>query len=228
MPTPRWRLIGPHYIHVIVDGERSQWEYSEQSRETGRMIRRRFEVPMFLDPKDQADHNYKELGLIIVCQGEPDRGFERDFKFFGEPGPDMEPMNEEAQAITDKLKAKWEHPIEGLSATYGDVVLQSFEQQLKDVMAKAFTPVAQQPAAVSTDVLVQLKAMQDQINALTNQNAALVADKEGVEVVKDDFEPLPDLALEPVEPSPVALPVAPLKRQPPINRPPQVASASRR
>jgi hypothetical protein len=46
MTAPRWRLIAAHYIHVIVDGQPSAWEYAEQSRETGRMIRVKHPTPL--------------------------------------------------------------------------------------------------------------------------------------------------------------------------------------
>jgi hypothetical protein len=135
----------------------------------------------------------------------------------------MEPMNAEAQAITDKLKSKWVHPVESLSTTYGDVVLQSFEQQLKDAMGKAFNAAQPaQPGAVSSDVLTQMKAMQEQLNLLMEQNAKLQAKNAGETILEgdvDELEPLPDIDVPP----PIAASTVPLKRQPPINRPPQVA-----
>ena len=200
MAAPRWRLINAHYINVIVDGQRSGWEYQEQSRQTGRMIRKKYDVPMLLEPKDQADHNYPELGLIIVCRGEPDRGYERDFQFFGEPTPDMEPMNEEAQAITDSLKGKWAHPIEGLSSNYGDVILQTFEQQLRDAMARGVSQGQAQPQqaqSVGPDIAAQLKAMQDRMAALEQENLKLQAGK--IDPMAE-FEPLEDLPVDPPPP----------------------------
>lgn len=117
---PRWRLTEPHYIHVptLPDGTRVEWEHKETARESGRAIRKLYSVPLLLDPKDPADYNHP--GEIIVCHDvEGARHNSRDYIFEGNPTPGMEPLNDEAQAISDALRNKWEHPIDSMPANGG-------------------------------------------------------------------------------------------------------------
>lgn len=112
----RWRLVTGHYLNVLIDGEQAQWEYKEVDRGTGKQGRKMFNVPMLMDPNDPADHNHP--GEIIVChEGKGDR---KDTIFLGEPTPDMEPLDAEAEAISEKLQDKWQHPIESLPTTMSD------------------------------------------------------------------------------------------------------------
>src|SRR6266705_1767114 len=106
----RWRLRTGHYLNV----PGTEWEYKETDRTTGKTGRKVFAVPMLLDPNDPADHNYP--GEIIVASAE-DRAFPRDIIFLGDPTPDMEPIDDEAEAISEALASKWVHPIESLPDT---------------------------------------------------------------------------------------------------------------
>lgn len=107
---PRWRLITPHYLPVatLPDGTIVEWEHSETNRESGRAIRKRYVVPAYLD----AD--------TIVTQevegGHLERG---DVVFTGAPSPDMDPLNDAAQDITNAHRDRWEHPIDSLPANGG-------------------------------------------------------------------------------------------------------------
>src|SRR5689334_3691415 len=97
---PRWRLTTPHYLNVptLPDGTRVEWEHKETARESGRAIRKLYAVPMLLDPRDPADHNHP--GDIIVCHDvEGARHDHKDYIFEGDPTPEMEPLNDEAEAI---------------------------------------------------------------------------------------------------------------------------------
>lgn len=117
---PRWRLIEPHYINVptLPDGTRVEWEHRETARETGRTVRKLFQVPMLLDPKDAADHNHP--GEIVVTHDVDGARMTRgDYIFIGEPTQGMEPLNAEAEAITASLQAKWINPIETLPVNGG-------------------------------------------------------------------------------------------------------------
>lgn len=136
MECPRWRLIEPHYINCpeLPDGTKVQWEHKEASRETGRVSRHLFEVPLLLDPRDPADHNH--LGEIIVSrQVDGARFNQRDIIFLGDPTPGMEPLNEEAEAITASLRQRWEHPIDTLPVNGG---MNAQEQAFMENMVRAF------------------------------------------------------------------------------------------
>src|SRR6266705_2613092 len=106
----RWRLLTGHYLNV----EGTEWEYKETDRNTGKQARKVFAVPLFMDPNDPSDHNYP--GEIIVANI-ADRAFARDIIFLGDPTPDMEPLDAEAEAISESLAPKWTHPIESLPDT---------------------------------------------------------------------------------------------------------------
>ena len=120
MECPRWRLLAPHYINVptLPDGTRVEWEHKETNRDSGRAVRKLYPVPMLLNPEDPGDCNYP--GEIIVSQHAEGAHFLRqDLLFEGPPTRDMEPLNAEAEAITEQHKARWVHPIETLPANGG-------------------------------------------------------------------------------------------------------------
>lgn len=159
----RWRLRNAHYLNVVSRyGEKIEWEYSETSRDTGRRARKLFPVPLMMDPNNAADFNYP--GEIIVCM--PGKGQGEDVEFLGEPTPEMEPLDEEAEAISASLRSKWEHPIDSL-APNGQ--MSSAEQAFMANMMKAFAQTNSQSVlpegtiAVSKDELAKL--VQDQVAA---------------------------------------------------------------
>lgn len=118
--APRWRLIEAHYLNVetLPDGTRIEWEHKETARETGRTVRKLFPVPMLLDPRDPSDFN--QPGEIVVTQRVDGARLDpRDLVFAGEPTPGMEPLNDEAEAITDQCRIRWSNPIESLPANGG-------------------------------------------------------------------------------------------------------------
>lgn len=112
----RWRLTEAHYLQV----EDCFWEQVETDRETGRQRRKQYPVPMHLDPKNPADCNYRpnsgnvlmggnseEVGAIVVCW--KGKGERRDIVFIGDPTSGMEPLDDEAKEVTERLMAegKW-------------------------------------------------------------------------------------------------------------------------
>lgn len=117
----RWRLINAHYLHV----PETFWEHKETDRSTGKQATKKYPVPMYLDPRDSADHNYP--GEIIVTN-RVDRAFPKDILFtdgkggLGEPTPEMEPLDDEAEKINESLQAKWVHPIESLPVTGANII----------------------------------------------------------------------------------------------------------
>lgn len=168
----RWRLQQPHYLNVLVDGKPAEWEYKEVDRTTGKSGRKVYPVPLLLDPREPGDYNYP--GEIIVAQGKNPNP--KDIIFFGPPTPDMEPLDDEAQALTDKEAPKWNHPIDDLPAGggYAGTLLSGLEKQLAALVAN----MPAQPAApvsvagVSTEDFAKL---QEQVATLMARNAELEA-----------------------------------------------------
>ncbi len=138
LEAPRWRLVNAHHLNIPVlpDGTKVEWEHKETARETGRTVRKLFPVPMLLDPKDPADCNYP--GEIIVAHAiEGAHNLRQDYIFLGEPTPEMEPLNDAAQAISDSLQDKWTHPIDTLPANGGmSPSEQAFMQNMMSEFAK--------------------------------------------------------------------------------------------
>lgn len=134
--APRWSLNSAHYLNVeeLPDGTRVEWEHKETARETGRTVRKLFAVPMVLDPTSPPDCNYP--GQIIVT-GRVDGATinPQDYVFNGVPTPEMEPLNEAAQALTDAARSKWDHPINSLPTNGG---MSTQEQEFMKTMMADF------------------------------------------------------------------------------------------
>lgn len=160
----RWRLTAGHYLNV----PGNEWEYKETNRDTGRQQRVVFPVPMLLDPQDASAHNYP--GEIIVSNGKFPQP--RDYIFEGPPTPDMEPLDDEAQAITDKERPKWIHPIESLPGqSYSQSLLDRFESEIAKLQAGQPAPRQAIPVnSIDPDAFAKL---QEQVAALAEQNALL-------------------------------------------------------
>lgn len=158
----RWRLMGPHYLSVVDN----KWEYSELDQITGRALRKQYDVPRLFDPKDGSDCNYP--GEIIVSNAPNNR----DYQFFGSPTPDMEPLNEAAEAISEAEKHKWIHPIESLPGQdFGEALLEQFQRQIDKL---ATNPNATPVQAVSKGIdPAAFEALQEQVAALMAKNAEL-------------------------------------------------------
>lgn len=166
----RWRLMNPHYLNILDPdtGEPTKWEYSESDRTTGKARRKTYNVPQLLDPSDPSMPH--QNGDLVVCM--EGKGIAGDIVFFGTPTPDMEPMDEEAEAITDSLKARWAHPIETLPANGG---MNAAEQTFMENMMKSFAAqigANLQPQAVSSTDEARFAAMEKTIADLQAQLAA--------------------------------------------------------
>ena len=165
----RWRLLQPHYLNV----PGNEWEYKETNRDTGRQARKVFAVPQFLNPNDAADHNYREDGDIIVSDG--NNAQRKDIIFVGPPTPDMEPLDDEAQAISDAERPKWQQPIESLPGQgYSASLLSQFEAQLAALVAGNTAKPASAMSVSGVDPSA-FEALQQQVAALMEKNAELEA-----------------------------------------------------
>jgi len=110
-----------------------------------------------MDPNDPADCNYP--GEIVVCHA--GKGQRQDIIFVGNPTPDMEPYDEEAEAISASLRQSWEHPIESLPSTMSDGE-SAFMAKLMEAVGQT-KPVAN--ASVSIDQYNELKALVEDLKA---------------------------------------------------------------
>lgn len=159
----RWRLTAAHYLNV----PGTEVEFKETNRETGKQARKVYPVPAHLDPDYPPDQNYP--GEIIVAHEGKSQG--RDIIFVGPPTPDMEPLDEEAKAISTSLAATWKHPIESLPANgedYGSKLMAMFEKQIREA--------GQVPNASTAGIDPSAFAeLQKQVQELANQNLALQA-----------------------------------------------------
>ena len=167
----RWRLLNPHYLNV----PGTEWEYTEVSRATGKQARVRYKVGLFLNPNDPADFNYP--GEIIVAHaGTPHKA---DIVFIGPPTPEMEPLDAEAERITDELKGKWIDPLgESALPGYGDYsqsLIAKFDRELVEAIKKVGgIPQSGQNVSVKAE---DFEALKRQVAELSRQNAVLQAER---------------------------------------------------
>lgn len=153
----------PHYLNV----PGTEWEYKEVDRSTGKQGRKVYSVPMYLNPNEPSDYNHP--GEIIVAQGKNPNP--KDIIFVGEPTPDMEPLDDEAQKITDQCKPKWLHPIDTLpgNGDYSASLLSKLERQL-DAASK--NQPTQQTVVKGIDP-EDFKKVQEQLAQLMARNLEL-------------------------------------------------------
>jgi len=135
--APRWRLMTSHYLNV----PGTEWEHNESDRTTGKAVRKLYPVGLLLDPRNPQDCN-REGDCVVTHDIEGTRLVRTDFIFLGEPTPDMEPMNDEAEVISDSLREKWAHPIDTLPANGG---MNDAEKAFMEKMMAAFAGAAQAP-----------------------------------------------------------------------------------
>lgn len=176
----RWRLTDAHYLNV----PGIEWEYKESDRETGRQARKVYHVPLYLNPKNREDWNYPQDEAIIVSNRE-DRAHPRDLVFVGPPTPDMEPIDDEAKAISQDYhdRGVWKHPIENLNMTYSQSMLSEFEQQLAALLAGQTPKTPQKSVSAKGVDPDDFAKLQEQVAALMEQNMRLqqqLASKPGI------------------------------------------------
>lgn len=167
----RWKLTQPHYLSV----PNVEWEHRETDTTNGRQVRKVFIVPIVLDPvspsNSQQPPNYGS-DYIVAWEG---KGNPADIVFIGDPTPDMEPLDEEAKAVSDSLRDTWKHPIESLSNEgYGADLIRTFEKQITDALRLGKPSNESVPGA-------EVEALKAQIAELTAQNVRIMEmlDKKG-------------------------------------------------
>lgn len=157
----RWRLTATHYL--MVPG--TNWRYEETDRDTGERNEVTFPVGRHLNPENGRDCRSPE-GCVVTHDAQPARG---DWVFKGDPTPDMEPLDAEAQAITDRLRPKWEHPIESLPGTGS---MSEGESRFMEMLMKAAGNANPPVPSIDPEAFAKLQA---QVAALMEENASLKA-----------------------------------------------------
>jgi hypothetical protein len=147
----RWKLMTPVYLNCVIP---AKWEYSETSRTTGKPVRKTFNVPTYLDPKEPSDWTKRwgfkddQDGEIIVCQ--PGKGDADDIEFLGDPTPDMTPIDDEAKIISASFAERWRFKAEGAPISYSQSLVDEFQSEMAEVQTK--------PASVQIEGLAELVA----------------------------------------------------------------------
>jgi len=157
----RFRLTDKHYLNI----QGCEWEEKQelQTKVRGRyrLNRKVLAVPMYLDPKQEADFNYP--GEIIISTKE-DRRYPDDY--ITGPGfictVDMTPLDDEADEMMEEYKANYTgtHPIESLSGSLSDDILAKLSRQL-DSITKLQPPIA----PISASELETLKSENTELKA---------------------------------------------------------------
>lgn len=200
----RWRLTAPHYLFVTYHpsytggDNKVEWEYGEQDRVTGRMLRKRYRVPLELNTKDEGGANYPGQGYIVSNRQDP--AYPNDIVFEGDPTLDMIPLDTEAERISAHVNENRNHPIEGLpNELSGD-----FSERLLAYLEKQLDAASQGRAAQPVSLKGADQAILARLEALEKQNLELQAKLAGVER-PEDLDPLPADGQEelPLNPPPV-------------------------
>lgn len=155
----RWKLMQSHYLKVPVlpDGTDVEWVHEETNRTSGRTVRKRHEVGMLLDTNNPADYNDPD-GIIVCHEG---KGEAKDYVFIGEPTPDMEPLDDEAETISAAMRPRWEHPIDTLPAQGG---MNDKEKAFMDSMMRAFAGATAPTQPIPN---AEIEALKQQVADLT-------------------------------------------------------------
>lgn len=153
----RWKLMASHYLNTVTPTE---WEYFAVAG--GKSVRKRFQVPRYLDVLNPADWTIKAGGVpvefggndegaegaIIVChEGKGERG---DIEFRGNPTPDMMPVDDEAKAVSAQFEAHWKYK--------PDTAESSFSQSLVDNLESMRAEIESRPATVQVEGLSEAMA----------------------------------------------------------------------
>lgn len=157
----RWRVLEPHYIHAEQYGEPTTWVREETNRDTGRAFRRTFTVPLLVDPNDPTCIN-KHVGYCVVATQGSEQPGDIVLAPNTKPTPGMEPLDDEARAISDAERPKWKSPIDNVPITLGEdfsaLIMRKLEQQINEATRLASSP-AQSLGGASTSELADLRAL---------------------------------------------------------------------
>jgi hypothetical protein len=172
---PQWRLRQPHYLNV----PGTQWEQTEVSRETGKQHRQSYNVPMLLNPNDAADcdRNGEVIVYHHVDGAKPPRG--QAHQFIGDPTPEMEPINDEAEAISATFTEKWSKAFDTFQTSsegdFTEKLLNSMQRAL-DTAVKSSGGIPQAAPATQVVSIEEFNALKEQLATMQAALAAKPAD----------------------------------------------------
>lgn len=191
----RWKLTEKHYLNV----PGTRWEFQTVDRNTGRPQRKTFTVPLYLDPENPDDCNYKDgydSWIIVAYEGSAEG---RDIIFVGDPTPGMLPIDDEAKAISAKFK--WT-PTQGLDDeskenSYQNKLLLGLIDQMADMSVKASaTPMAPGMEQFLSQMTLMMQQQTQILAALAGkgQDSEFVKQAKalGEQPIINDEEPLPE------------------------------------
>jgi len=165
---PQWRLRTAHYLNV----PNTEYIHTEVSRDTGRQNRKSFQVPRLIDPTDPNDCN-RDGDCIVYNLVEGATKMPRfAIQFIGDPTPEMEPLNDEAQALSDNFKEKWAKRFTSfeLAGEVGEEYFQNLTRAIEKAIDKGGGRVTEPNQPVVS--LEQFNALQTQLTKLQAQITA--------------------------------------------------------
>ena len=209
----RWKLTKAHYLNI----EGTVWEYQETERATGKPKRYQFPVPTLLDPDDPSNWNYKTYGPNgMLAEGQVivawDTGKQQaqDYIFKGQPTPEMEPLDAEAEEASAKFAEAWKRPPEAEGTSFGDALIQQFQAK--------FDKIGSPQGATAIEGMSELLAAMTQMMKQNQEMMMMIMGKQlGLAPTVDAEPPLEDaepteeeiaasaaaVRADPVEPPPV-------------------------
>lgn len=191
----RFRLNGKHYLNV----PETEWEQIEITL-TGKQHRHRYKVHAYLDPEDPSDHNYP--GEIIVAT-KASRAHPKDIIFVGSPTLDMEPLDDEAEALIAEVAARGAHPIESLPATGGNFsenLLAALQQEFAKLNASLSGRAAPQESEVEILRKQNAELQRQLAESASKGDVPTPPDEEPVEAESETPPPAPRPSFVPLKP----------------------------
>jgi hypothetical protein len=167
----RWKLTEQCYLRV----PGTKWEYHEVDRVTGRPKRVQFEVPLYLNPHDSGDWNYKngDDGEIIVSDGNNSQP--KDIIFTGPPNVGMLPIDDDAKGLTAQQGLTPTQGIDDLSQSesYANKLIVGLLDKMSTPQANTGTP-AGMPELLSS-IAAMMKQNQEILEQLVKSDRRKVA-----------------------------------------------------
>lgn len=169
----RWKLSCPHYLYTV---KSAKWRYSHTDRATGDLVEKEFIVPRLLDPRDpkcwtnkfggipvsRGGNDSEADGEVVVCfQGKGEPG---DIEIVGDPTPDMIPLDEEAQEISDSFQDHWAYKPDNAEVNFSQAIVDRSNQMVEAIESASRAPI-------------QVEGLSDLVNLIAaqmQQNQALL------------------------------------------------------